>query len=98
MTAEHQRRYRERQMALDPAGFRARETRNAAAFRKRNPQKQSAWNAVAKAIRRGALTRPDRCQHCGIECKPEASHSDYERKLEVEWLCRPCHAKKDANK
>ena len=64
-------------------------------YRLRNPEKVNARETVKKALRAGVLHRPGRCGHCGIECKPEASHSDYSRPLDVEWLCRPCHEEKD---
>lgn len=54
-----------------------------------------AHSAVRNAIRRGDLVRPDTCSRCGIVGKIEASHDDYARPLDVEWLCRRCHAHKD---
>jgi hypothetical protein len=51
--------------------------------------------AVQNALRRGKLVRPTKCQDCGIECKPEASHGDYSKPLDVKWLCRPCHILRD---
>jgi hypothetical protein len=48
-----------------------------------------------QAIRDGRLPRPDTCENCGTECKPDASHDDYARPLTVAWLCRPCHITKD---
>src|SRR5882724_9249490 len=51
--------------------------------------------AVRYAIRCGRLIRPEACARCGKKCQPEASHDDYSKPLEVEWLCRRCHADKD---
>lgn len=58
-----------------------------------------AHNKVEKAIKRGDLVRPARCSHCGGEGKPyadgrspiQAHHDDYNRPLDVRWLCQPCH-------
>lgn len=50
-----------------------------------------AQQAVRRAIKRGLLVRPDRCEKCDVECKPDAHHEDYTRPLDVEWLCKPCH-------
>jgi hypothetical protein len=49
--------------------------------------------AVAYAVRVGKLHRPDSCSECGCVCKPHAHHDSYleENKLNVIWLCRPCH-------
>lgn len=63
--------------------------------RKRYPEKSRARNAVARAIRRGELVRPDSCAECGKRGPVEAAHDDYSRQLDVTWLCRRCHAKKD---
>lgn len=50
---------------------------------------------VRYAIQRGELTRPDKCEWCGNEGSIEGAHYDYEKPLEVKWLCKPCHAKWD---
>jgi hypothetical protein len=52
--------------------------------------------ALARAIKRGDMVRPDVCEDCG-QC-PETvlhgHHPDHSKQLEVEWLCNPCHAKR----
>jgi len=60
-----------------------------------NRQKFRAHYEVAKAIKNGTLVRPETCEHCGSEEKIEGSHTDYSRPLDVEWLCPPCHRRKD---
>lgn len=70
-------------------------SRAAAEHRKRNPEKARAWNAVQRAVKSGLLVRPEKCSRCDVECKPEASHDDYDRPLDVEWLCKTCHRHKD---
>lgn len=65
--------------------------------RKRNAIAQKAQNAVAGAIRRGKLTRPEECSSCTVsadEMRIEAHHPDYGKVLEVEWLCQICHQAK----
>lgn len=37
------------------------------------------------------LERPENCQNCGSECKPDAHHEDYDKPLDVIWLCVRCH-------
>jgi len=61
------------------------------AYRKRNRQKIECHNFVRLAIKFGHLVRPESCEQCKIECKPQAHHNDYEKPLEVVWLCRKCH-------
>lgn len=40
-------------------------------------------------LRRGKLTRQP-CADCGA-AKVQMHHADYDRPLEVTWLCRRCH-------
>lgn len=66
------------------------------ARRRLDPMKDRARDAVRRAIKKGALTRPTTCERCGEEKKwIEASHDDYRLPLVIEWLCAPCHRKKD---
>lgn len=52
--------------------------------RKRNPQKWAARRAVSNAIRDGRLARQG-CEICGV--RAEAHHEDYDKPLDVRWLC-----------
>jgi hypothetical protein len=61
----------------------------------RNPDKRRARLVVAMRVYRGTLKRPEMCERCGIECKPDAHHHDYTKPLDVEWLCGPCHRDAD---
>lgn len=51
---------------------------------------------VMRAVKKGILTRPNRCQRCGKEGYVEGAHTDYSAPLDVLWLCRPCHRRWDA--
>jgi hypothetical protein len=66
-----------------------------ASYRAKFPERRRAGRLVNKAIKRGDLVRPGRCQKCGVGCYPDASHHDYARPLDVEWLCKSCHFIKD---
>jgi len=44
-----------------------------------------------KAVKEGRLIRPDKCSNCGVSCKPIGHHPDYDKPLEVVWLCVKCH-------
>jgi predicted RNA-binding protein YlxR (DUF448 family) len=61
-------------------------------YRREQPEKARAQDAVKKALRRGDLVRPGACDRCGVACKPHGHHDDYSRRLSVHWLCRKCHA------
>jgi len=59
------------------------------AWRAEDKRRTAAHNAVARAIAKGLLTRKP-CERCGSQ-KSLAHHDDYDRKLDVMWLCQPCH-------
>jgi hypothetical protein len=59
----------------------------------KNPLKYKAHNAVSNALRDGRLFRPSNCSVCGIQCKPHAHHEDYNKPLDVIWVCARCHRK-----
>jgi hypothetical protein len=37
------------------------------------------------------LTSPDKCEKCLIIAKVQAHHDDYDKPLDVRWLCPLCH-------
>lgn len=59
------------------------------AWRKEDARRVRAHNAVARAIRKGSLIRCS-CERCG-NSKSVAHHEDYDKPLEIMWLCDPCH-------
>lgn len=69
-----------------------------------NPQHEEARTMVSVAVRKGELTRPESCQKCGkIPGRDpgagrhiEGHHRDYNKPLEVMWLCRSCHRREHA--
>lgn len=61
------------------------------AYRERNPLRYKANCAVNNALRDGRLFRPNRCESCNTECKPQGHHDDYTKPLVVRWLCVTCH-------
>lgn len=52
--------------------------------------KDKARQIVLKAVTSGQLQRLP-CAKCGA-AKTEGHHTDYSRPLDVQWLCRACHA------
>lgn len=63
---------------------------------KRYPKRILARQAVMDALKSGRLIRPDECEECGKECKPDGHHEDYDKPLEVDWLCKDCHRDKES--
>lgn len=58
-----------------------------------------AQNVVEKAILRGILSRPSSCGTCGVSdykfkdgrSAIQAHHDNYNKPLDVRWLCQKCH-------
>jgi hypothetical protein len=68
--------------------------------RQRNALHCQARTAVRNALAAKNITKPEKCQSCGRECKPQAHHHrGYARKywLDVLWLCKCCHCKSHKN-
>lgn len=61
---------------------------------KRDTPEKLARHAVYRALKRGELKKPIRCSVCGKKprFRIEAHHyAGYDRPLDVQWLCHPCH-------
>jgi hypothetical protein len=82
-------RYREK-MRTDPAAAALRAARSKR-WNANNKEKVRAQRSAKKALRKGKLVRPETCERCGVHCKPQMHHVDYSRRLDVRWLCGPCH-------
>jgi hypothetical protein len=59
-----------------------------------NTIKNKARSIVNHAIRDGKLINPMKCECCGVETFTEAHHEDYNKPLDVNWLCKTCHENK----
>lgn len=60
-------------------------------YKKRNPIKHKCRWIVWNGIKLGSINRPNNCSQCNEFCIPEAHHKDYNKPLEIEWLCKECH-------
>lgn len=58
---------------------------------KKHPKKLAARKAVTYAVKTGKLVKQP-CEGCG-NALAQAHHEDYEKKLDVRWLCSECHGK-----
>lgn len=59
------------------------------ALHRADPRKNRARANLRYAVKAGKVERKP-CEVCGAE-SAEAHHDDYDRQLDVRWLCRPCH-------
>jgi hypothetical protein len=65
-------------------------------FRKTITKARSAQSLLRYHVQAGNINRPTKCEQCGSESKKiEGAHKDYNRPLDVRWLCRSCHIRWD---
>lgn len=61
----------------------------------RYPEKRRAHVTVGNAVRDGKLIKPTACERCHVDSSAKralhAHHHDYNKPLDVEWLCGTCH-------
>lgn len=58
--------------------------------------RDKAQRKVQKAVARGTMKKPDRCQRCRklVEKKKlHGHHTNYGKKPAIKWLCALCHSK-----
>jgi len=70
-----------------------REAVNAASKRHRdaNPKRAKAKSMISHAIRDGNITRPSVCEACKGTDALQGHHCDYNKPMDVMWLCVKCH-------
>lgn len=58
-------------------------------WRSQDKRRSYAHSQVSQAIKKGTLIKIP-CERCGCE-QSLAHHEDYDKPLDVVWLCQPCH-------
>lgn len=81
----------DRERAKHPDRLKAM-TEQAKRWRQEDRRRMSAHNAVTRAVRKGDLVR-NPCERCG-SVYSLGHHENYDKKLDVIWLCQPCHKKR----
>lgn len=62
-------------------------------YKSDNPKKHNSHVRVSLAIKSGDLIKPLSCECCGVFTEAlHAHHCDYNKPLDVNWLCHICHA------
>lgn len=61
--------------------------------RKSGDKKFIARQILKLAVKAKMIIKPLNCCKCNCEDKLEGHHSDYDKPLDVMWVCIPCHRK-----
>jgi hypothetical protein len=61
---------------------------------KKYPERVKAYGKVWREKAKGNLIEPDKCENCDKDKDLQAHHHDYNKPLDVNWLCSDCHADK----
>lgn len=101
LSKEYNEKHRERLSRIAKERYTSEEGREANRLRSRkyrenpiNKLKEKARGIVNKRIQSGKMVKPETCVECGAFGKVEAHHEDYNKPLEVLWVCKRCHFKK----
>jgi hypothetical protein len=89
---EVERAHKRRERRLHPERARGHKERERVA----KHAQVMAHAAVGRALGRGDLVRPDRCEWCGSDERLVGHHEDYAKQLEVAWICDRCHRRHHA--
>jgi len=60
-------------------------------YRNSAPNVYKASRKFANAIKSGSIKRQFHCSKCSSDINVEGHHDDYNKPLEVRWLCSRCH-------
>ena len=77
----------------DPEKFRERE-RIFSQNREKNTPQAIARIELNNALRSGSVVKPPNCEECRKFRKLCGHHEDYNKPLEVKWLCYECHGQR----
>lgn len=63
-------------------------------WRKKNPKKRNVHNILQYHVKVGNIIKPDICENCKLEKILQGHHENYNKPLDVIWLCPECHKDK----
>lgn len=75
---------------------RSKDRRAGEMFRRYRTKEGIARMALGVAVKHGVVVKPEACQRCGSVVSKRhlhGHHHDYDRPLDVEWICSLCHGK-----
>ena len=65
-------------------------------YRKADPKKIKARRILGCKVRYKKIIKPELCEGCMQKTELHGHHFDYDKPLEVKWLCLSCHVKEHA--
>lgn len=90
---EHKREVERRNRLKNPEPYKERQKRYSEKHKGKLKKQKRATMRVLYEVKMGRMNRPKICERCGKEYPIiEAAHHDYNKPLDIEWLCKPCHA------
>ena len=76
-----------------PHTYKGNRTEQSRRYRMKNKAKYTAQFTINNMIQRGEIIRPEICSMCGQRGLINAHHHDYNKPLDVIWVCWECHNK-----
>jgi len=77
----------------NPEKFRIRDILQSKKQRDKDKIQIRCRSKLNRAVLSGKILKPSNCSECGKMRKISAHHADYNKPLEVRWLCYACHGK-----
>lgn len=79
----------------DRERYRKHKAKRTAQVNARDPLKAKATKMVNIRVAKGTMKKAEACEDCGSTTrKLTGHHEDYEKPLDVTWLCYECHGKR----
>lgn len=97
MRKEYYKRNREKlckgQVESQKGNKRFREYQNKYSIRKtkEGDKRYIARKILNLAIKSGMMVRPNNCSICRLQIMVEGHHEDYNKPLDIIWVCKNCH-------
>ncbi len=66
--------------------------KNNKTWKEKNRYKTRTHDKIKHAIIKNKIVRPQNCEHCNASTKLHGHHHDYNKPLDVIWLCPSCHS------
>ena len=89
--SEHRKNYERERRKLQP--HRDAHTESVKIYRERYPLAHAAHWKLSEAVKAGKVDKPNKCSECGKTGMVLGHHEDYNKPLDVIWVCSKCHSR-----